>query len=111
MSPQTSRSAGALCRRLARAVSRPAWSSTARGPSCASGRRLQRQRPRDDNKGKLVATRIEGQYGDGDAYQTYGEVDGLTLAVGVDGWMNDETALKSSGYGDGDPVPGSGGDG
>lgn len=53
----------------------------------------------DDNKGKLVAARIEGQYGDGDAYQTYGEVDGLTLAVGVDGWMNDETALKSSGYG------------
>jgi len=53
----------------------------------------------DDNKGKLVATRIEGQFGEANAYQTYGEVDGLTLAVGVDGWMNDETALKSTGYG------------
>ena len=53
----------------------------------------------DDNNGKLVASRIEGQLGDGNAYETYGEVDGLTLAVGVDGWMNNETALKSNGYG------------
>ena len=53
----------------------------------------------DDNKGKLVATRVEGQFGDGDAFQTFGNVDGLTLAVGVDGWMNDETALETTGYG------------
>ena len=53
----------------------------------------------DDNKGKLVATRIEGQFGEGNTYQTYGAVDGLTLAVGADGWMNNETALESMGYG------------
>ena len=53
----------------------------------------------DDNKGKLVAARIEGQLGEGNAYETYGEVDQLILAVGTDAWMNSETSVKSSGLG------------
>ncbi len=53
----------------------------------------------DDNKGKLIAARIEGTFGEADPYQTFGEVDGLTIAVGTDAWMNNDTAVKSSGLG------------
>lgn len=53
----------------------------------------------DDNKGKLVAARIEGTFGEADVYQTYGEVDDLTVAVGTDGWLNNETSVESSGLG------------
>ena len=53
----------------------------------------------DDNKGKLIAARIEGTFGEADVYSTFGTVDDLTIAVGTDAWMNNDTAVKSSGLG------------
>ena len=53
----------------------------------------------DDNDGKLVAARLEGKFGEGNAYKTYGKVDGLLVSIGADGWMNSEQALTSTGYG------------
>ena len=53
----------------------------------------------DDNDGKLFVGRLEGKMGDGAVYRTSGTVDGFTMAVGLDGWTNNETAVQSSGYG------------
>lgn len=53
----------------------------------------------DDNNGKLIAGRIEGKLGTASAYKTYGEVEGLVVGVGADGWMNSQTSVKSSGFG------------
>jgi len=53
----------------------------------------------DDNSGKLVAGRIEAKTGKASAYRTYGVVDALMISGAVDAWMNDQTAVKSSGAG------------
>jgi hypothetical protein len=53
----------------------------------------------DDNNGKLLAARAEGSIGSGKTYRTFGTVDELTIGVGVDGWMNDQVAVKTQGMG------------
>jgi hypothetical protein len=53
----------------------------------------------DDNDGKLFAARVEGKLGEGAVYRTGGTVDDFTMAIGVDGWTNNETAISSTGYG------------
>ncbi|MEC7947797.1 MAG: hypothetical protein VX265_09540 [Myxococcota bacterium] len=38
----------------------------------------------DDNLGKMVAARLEGLYGPGDTYRTFGSVEGVTIGVAGD---------------------------
>jgi len=53
----------------------------------------------DDNNGKLLVARAEANIGPGKTYRTFGAVDELTIGVGLDGWMNDQVAVKSHGMG------------
>jgi len=53
----------------------------------------------DVDKGKLVSARAEVVIGDGNAYQTWGEVSGLTLGVAVDGYINSDVATDTNGAG------------
>ena len=53
----------------------------------------------DNNAGKLVAIRAEYKTGPGEVYQTHGAVDSFTVGVAVDGWMNEEPAISSNGFG------------
>jgi hypothetical protein len=53
----------------------------------------------DDEKGKLLSARAEVTIGDGNAYETWGQVNGLTLGVAVDGFQNADQATKTMGAG------------
>lgn len=53
----------------------------------------------DDDKGKLLSARAEVAIGDGDVYQTWGQVDGFTMGVAVDGFKNSDMATTSMGAG------------
>ncbi|MCP4803999.1 MAG: hypothetical protein GY913_08800 [Proteobacteria bacterium] len=62
----------------------------------------------DDDPGLLTTARAEYTLGDGDAYSTYGTVEGLTLGVGGDFLYNMEYATSTMGYG-GDVIVRAGG--
>jgi hypothetical protein len=53
----------------------------------------------DDNPGKLYAVRLEGKMGPGAVYRTWGQVDGFTLGVAGDFFMNDDLGTDELGYG------------
>lgn len=49
----------------------------------------------DDGAGKLLSARAEVTVGQGDAYQTYGAVDGFTLGYGMDGFVDQDVATTT----------------
>jgi hypothetical protein len=53
----------------------------------------------DTDPGLMLAARAEYTLGEGDAYRTFGSVDGLTLGLAGDFYFNQELATTSMGYG------------
>lgn len=53
----------------------------------------------DDNTGKLLSGRLEATFGPGNSYETYGEVEGFTIGIGADGFLDDDVATQTLGAG------------
>ena len=53
----------------------------------------------DTDAGKLVSARLEGTLGPGNTYKTFGSVQGFTLGVAGDFWMDQDQATTTVGYG------------
>lgn len=53
----------------------------------------------DDNAGKMVAARLEGIYGPGDTYKTFGKVDGFTLGFAGDLVYSSDLVTNNLHYG------------
>ena len=53
----------------------------------------------DDDSGKLIAARAEITQGPGDTYETWGAVDGFTIGVAGDFWMDSSISTDTTGFG------------
>ena len=53
----------------------------------------------DDDAGKMVAARAEIVQGPGDTYETWGSVDGFTIGVAGDFWMDSSLSTDTTGFG------------
>lgn len=53
----------------------------------------------DDNTGKLLAARLEAEFGPAGLYRTWGGEDDLSFGVAVDGYLDDDIATQTVGAG------------